>query len=134
MSIKINNRLVLYVVFGGVRNGKKSFSSRAYGAAASYSLWNVQSRWHHYVKLFAKGVDIDAREIPRQPLIIHGPPDSVIDISSVKLDYACILAAGLCSLINYPRAGIHLPPSTTPRVFHDSSVVHCSSIRRPHVQ
>lgn len=37
------------------------------------SLRNVFSFGGTDVKLFAKGVDIDVREIPRRPLIIHGP-------------------------------------------------------------
>lgn len=85
--MKINNYLTFWN-FPGVRAGKVfpfayiHTSMREYRVYIIYmdrqardgcSLRNVFSLGGTDVKLFAKGVDIDVREIPRRPLIIHGP-------------------------------------------------------------
>lgn len=67
---------IIYTFSGASGPGKKFSRPHADGTAAASSVLSLkrsQSRWHRDVKLFAKGVDIDAQEIPRRPLIIHGP-------------------------------------------------------------
>lgn len=57
-------------------------------------------------------------EIPGRPLIIHGPrTPSTIDISSVKLDYACIYNIRLVPSSNPPSPSSGSPPfDLCPRV------------------
>jgi len=123
IRIKINN----YLTFWNFP-GRKSFSVRIHTSMRSYprvyycihgqtsprrlqSLKCFQSR-RHRCQIIRKRGRYWRTGNSSATADYSRAPDSVIDIPSVKLDYTCFLPAGLCSLINYPRAGNRLlrPP------------------------